>query len=306
MKKIFIAAICLSAFAGQMMAQEDVAMQYVATDRSPVTSAMGASGAAFAGDVAYASFNNPAVMPFASNRGGVGVSYYNWAPGGAKSTNLNLGFSQMFGKKFGLTLGGAYQAGEKYDVMDASGKSKGSFTPKDLLFNVGAALKITDGLSAGVNLHYASQSLSDDNSCSAFGADVLALYHWSKLNVTAGVKSVGSKVKSDAGEKYSLPASAVVAGSYDFEFGKSSVVANLDLNYYFCGSFAAAVGAEYSFNKLVSVRAGYHYGAEDGVVPSFLSLGAGVAVKGISLNLSYWTASDYLGNTLSIGLGYAW
>ena len=147
--KISAAALCLVASATGLKAQGDVAMPFMAIDRSPVTSAMGSAGLASSSEIAYASFRNPAVIPFSEKKGDFGLSYQNWAPKGVKSTNLNLGATMRFGRIIGVTIGGAYQMGTKYDVIDGSGNPKGTFTPSDLMFNAGLGVKIIKNLSLG-------------------------------------------------------------------------------------------------------------------------------------------------------------
>ncbi len=303
--KISAVAVCVAAAALDLRAQSDVAMPFLSIDRSPVTSAMGSAGLASSSEIAYASFRNPAVIPFSERKGDFGVSYQNWAPDGVKSTNLNLGATMRLGKRIGVTLGGAYEMGEKYTVSDNSGNPKGTFTPSDMIVNAGMGVKIANPFSLGVNLRYASQSLADGVSYSAFAADVFALYRVAGVNITAGVSSVGSSIKSDKTGSFSLPASAVVAGAYTIKAGAAnSIDLALDANYYFSGDFAASLGAQYAFKDFVFVRAGYHYGG-DSVMPSFASVGVGGAFKGISLNVSYLIASEGLKNTLNIGLGYS-
>ena len=78
----------------------------------------------------------------------------------------------------------------------------------------------------------------------------------------------------------------------------------VDAEYAFYGAFSAAFGAEYGFNDMIFARAGYRYGGNS-VLPSFASVGAGVKVAGIKMNVAYLLANDLIGNTLSISLGYS-
>ena len=78
----------------------------------------------------------------------------------------------------------------------------------------------------------------------------------------------------------------------------------LDADYYFSGGFAAALGAAYTFNDLVSVKAGYRYGGNS-PVGSFASVGVGAKFMGIKLDVAYLIGSDAFKNTLALTLGYA-
>ena len=79
---------------------------------------------------------------------------------------------------------------------------------------------------------------------------------------------------------------------------------NVDADYFFSGWFAAAFGASYTFNDLVSFRAGYRYGGKS-PIPSYASVGAGVKFAGVKLDLSYLLGSEVMNNTLAVGLGYS-
>ena len=80
----------------------------------------------------------------------------------------------------------------------------------------------------------------------------------------------------------------------------------VDADCYFSGAFSAAAGASYTYNGMVSVRAGYRYGG-DSVIPSFASVGAGVKLFGVHLDAAYLIASgdSPLKNTFCIGIGYS-
>ena len=67
---------------------------------------------------------------------------------------------------------------------------------------------------------------------------------------------------------------------------------------------AAALGAEYTYDGFASIRAGFHYGGESVMQPTFASVGAGVKFMGIKLDLAYLIGSGAMKNTLALGLGY--
>ena len=127
------------------------------------------------------------------------------------------------------------------------------------------------------------------------------------LTLALGVSSLGSRVESASGAMYSLPASLTFGAGYLAEFAETHrVEVLLDADWYFAGALSAAVGAEYNWNRMVSVRAGYRYGGES-VIPSYASVGAGVEFIGISLDLAYLiaTGDSPMKNTLTFGLGYS-
>ena len=68
------------------------------------------------------------------------------------------------------------------------------------------------------------------------------------------------------------------------------------------GGFSAAVGVRYSLWDHVSVRGGWHYGAQNALMPSFYSLGLGLHWAGFRLDAVWISGNEALNNTLSLGL----
>ena len=83
-----------------------------------------------------------------------------------------------------------------------------------------------------------------------------------------------------------------------------AVDAQVDIDYYFDGALATALGAGYTFNDMVSLKAGYRAGG-DSVLPSFASVGAGVKFMGLKLDVAYLIGTENMNNTLAIGLGFS-
>ncbi len=282
-------------FSAAAQAQEfSTALPFVRIDRSAVTSAMG-------GVQGINSLYNPAAIPFTGSD--VAISYQNWAPKGAKSTNLNLLGGVKIGR-FGISATGAYQIGTEYENYDGAGNPAGTFKPSDFLVGLGVGFAITDYLSVGVNAKFAGSKLAADASYNAFAADAFVMYRIKGFKVSAGVASVGTQVKS--GENaYSLPASAKLGLGYDMAFGKNGINLAADFDYFFNGGIGGGIGAQYGWNDMVFVRAGYHLGTAKAPIPSYASVGIGGKFFGVHLDVSFLLASQTVGNTLCIGLGYA-
>ena len=68
---------------------------------------------------------------------------------------------------------------------------------------------------------------------------------------------------------------------------------------------AQALGAQYGWNDMVFARAGFHLGTGKAPLPTYASVGLGVKFVGVHLDVSYLLASKVLGNTLCVGIGYA-
>lgn len=301
--RLAFAAACLLS-AGVASAQ--TAMPSLRVEQDPVAAGMGFAGLASTSGTAWSALRNSSVIPFSEKSMDFGASYQSWAPDGAASANIGLGAGFKLGERFGLSVALTMQNGEEYGITDETGNSAGTFKPSFMSAGLGFGVKIIDNLSAGVNVRFASQKLTKDDSYSAFCADVFVSYRFSDFNISAGAASLGSKVKGADGGSWSLPASARVAVDWTKSFAEAHALkADVDLDYFFSGSVAAAAGVQYSFKDMVFARAGYHYGPETAVLPSFASAGLGVKFFGVELNAAYLFASDVLGGTMTFGLGYS-
>ena len=79
----------------------------------------------------------------------------------------------------------------------------------------------------------------------------------------------------------------------------------LEADYLFNGGMMAGLGAEYCIADIAFLRAGYHYGDPANALASYASLGLGEVFSGFSIDLAFLTASETLGNTFMMGLGYS-
>ena len=251
------------------------------------------------GSIAYASFSNAAAIPFSDAKMDVAAGYNMWQPSSVGSSMINVGAAYNMNNKLGVAVGFLYGMNPAYDIADASGAVKGQFKPSDMHMNVGVAYRFLPFLSVGAG-NFNSLPFT-----SALAADVYAMAQFSGLKVTAGVANVGTSVKAKNGTAFSLPTSVAFGAGYEMSFADvHSVDVLLDADYYFCGSFAAAAGATYTFKDLVVVRAGYRYGGAS-PIPSYASVGAGVKFAGAKLDLAYLIGSSAMKNTLAITVGYS-
>jgi len=287
-------------------AQGTEALPFLRIDRNPVTAGTAFAGNASTSTIAYSAFRNASVIPFYDGKLDASASLQLWAPKGPKTTNLAFGAAYKVSDKFGFSLGAALQNGASYTTYDDSGNSKGQFTPKDMVVNAGLGFKFTDALGIGADLRFANQKSYEGSTLSAFAADVFAFYKLSSINLTAGISNIGSSVKGTDNVSYKLPTSLSLGGAWNGNFGeKNALEVLLDADYFFSGSLTAALGANYTYDNLVSVRAGYHLGTSGSPIPSFLTLGAGVKFSGFRVDLAFLTANEAIGNTITFGLGYS-
>lgn len=309
-KNIFCraAAMLLPAlFSVGVSAQSSEALPFTRTSRDPVSLAMGGTSVTRTSGMSYASFSNAAAIPFSDRTFDVAAGYGMWYPSSSTVNNVSAGAAWNAGGKFGIAAGFSYGICEEYEIMNASGQAAGYFSPSEIQANIGLAWRFLPFISVGADVKYLGNTLAEGQSYSAVSSDIFLMSEFSSFRAAIGVSSLGSKVRSASGESFSLPASATLGLGYGDVFGqRHGVEVLVDADCYFSGAFSAAAGASYTYNDMVSVRAGYRYGG-DSVIPSFASVGAGVKLFGVRLDAAYLIASgdSPLKNTFCIGIGYS-
>ncbi len=275
-------------------AQESSALSFVSIDRNPATAAMG-------GAQAVSALYNPSAIPFSGSD--AVFTYQRWAPKTFNSGNMNLLAAFKIGDKLGISVSGAYQMGQEYTLVNESGISGKTFHPSDMLGGIGVGFAFTENLSAGVSARFASSTVASGTSYSGIGADVFVLYHAGALSATAGVSSLGMKVKS-GNDSYALPTAAKAGVGYDMDLSENTLKLAADLSYFLLGGVEAAAGGEFGYKDMLFLRAGAHIGTGKSPLPTYVSLGAGFKYAGFHVDLCWLTANQILGNTLQLGLGY--
>lgn len=314
MKKLFkILSASLSVlfaafqFASAQTDGGEEALGFSRVTMNPKAAAMGFAGVASTTHPAWSSFSNAAVIPFCEQKFDFQGTYQGWATDNddLKATRIAVGASYKLGK-FAFTLAYAHRNdANEYTIVDDSGNERGTFKPKGDQFNVGLAYGFSERFSVGANVKFLKQSLSDDDDYSSVATDIFLMGRFSDFTVALGASNIGGSVEDSQGESFKIPSSVTLGGNYSKKFAEQhGIEADLDLDYFFSGNFTAAFGAEYSFKDMVFARAGYHYGADKAVLPSFATLGLGLKLYGIRLDFAFLTANDDIGNGFTLGFGY--
>ena len=283
------------------------ALPFVSADYSASSLAKAGANATGTSSTAFAAFDNIAAVPFSDRSADFALGYTSWQPSSASSNVILLGGSYNLAEKLGLSLGFTYGMYPEYDIINNQGSNKGSFSPSDIQIKAGASYRFLPYLSAGVSLGYASSYLAADVSYGAFQADVFLMSKFADYKVALGLSDLGSAVMSASEVKFSLPTALTLGLGYEKSFADvHEVDVALDADYYFAGTVAASIGAEYIYNNMISFCAGYRYGGES-VIPSYASLGLGGIFYGISLDLAYVLPMTKfsMSNTLSLAVGYS-
>lgn len=316
MKKI-LTAIAVAATAmlpAEVFAQESAALPFMNIMAGPRTAAMGGISAGLAPG-AYAHFDNVAAVPFNEETFAAGVSYGMWQPDAAKSHLVTVGGIYRINDRLGVTFGTLVGVNSSYELMDDNGSITGSFTPKDFRIGAGVSYRVIDDLSVGVALNYAQSTLAPKSdlystTMKTFAADIQVMYRISDFDISLSANNLGTPVKSASGESFSIPMNAKLAAGYENDFDDvHHLSAGIEGGLYFGGPSAAfaAAGAEYMYNDIVAVRAGYHYGGKANGIASYASVGLGVKFCGVNIDAAYLVAGkdSPMKNTFSVGVGYS-
>lgn len=281
------------------------ALPFTAVDYDPVTLAKGGASLTETSAVANSAFRNAAAIPFSENSMDISAGYTIWAPESVKSNIINVAGAYNVKDKFGIALGFTYGMNPSYDIYDNQGSLKGQFTPADMQVSAGLSYRFLPFLSLGANVGYASSSLAEGTSYGAVAADVTLMAAFGGFKVAAGISELGTGVTSASGQKFKLPAAAGLGVGYCLNSAdRHRIDVNADLKYYLNGAAGVSAGASYTFNDMVSLRAGYRYGGQS-VLPSFASVGAGFKFAGIRVDAVYILGSETIGNSIGIALGYS-
>lgn len=296
MKRLFTLTLA-ALLAVQALAQTQEVLTFTRIDRNPRTAALAGAGAASVSNVAYASFQNAATVPFYARRADIAVGYQHWQPALGAASCFHAGGAYNFGR-LGVTLGWVSQI----EQPDTEG-----FKPSKLQLNLGAGFAITPWLSVGLNARLSRDVLFSGYALTGFNADAMVLAAPVKgLTVTAGVANLGNAIKSASGKQFPQPSSLKVAAAYAITFAEAHTVeAMMDADYYFNSrAFGVSAGVEYAFRQMVFARVGYRRASDLAAYPTHLGVGLGVQFFGVRLDVSWLTASPVLGNTLAAGLGF--
>lgn len=265
----------------------------------PVTAGVAGTGIARTAD-AYAVENNIAAAALNGPKMAAAAGFGMWQPKAANTKLISAAGYYRITDRFALGVQFKDMSYPAYSNVSGDGRIRDSFSPMELTAALGAAYRIADGFSAGVNLRFIRSSLAETAKASAFGADIALKYEKDAFQAGLSVCNLGTPV-SYGEDKYAQPGIARLGAAYSI----AGLTASVEADYLFAGGLMAGIGLEYTFADIVSVRAGFHYGDPAKAMPMYASLGLGVQFAGFRLDAAFLTASKTVGNTLLLGLGYS-
>lgn len=258
------------------------------------SAAMGGVGTATSAD-AYSIYWNTAKSIFSSEEGGIAYTY---------SPDLNK-ISSDFSMH---SVAGYYKLDSKNALLGGfryfrNGKltfNGEELKPADYALELGYARMLGEKFSVGAAVRYLHSDLkvvsAEDGVVFDLGGYYNTKLNWldnrSVLAVGLNFTNFGPKISNEY-----APALAKLGGSLALPFTqKHELSVAADFGYQLLPSdvddWDIAVGGEYWYNRLVAVRAGYHWGDVDNGNSNYFTFGCGVQYYHAHVDFSYLLASD--------------
>ena len=211
------------------------------------------------------------------------------------------------------------------EIVLSDGTVADSRSPSEWAIDVGYSRRLTPNVSLGIAFRYVSAVYADANifavaSAGAFAADAGAYFQYPvgnhQLSAGVSVTNIGTQFNFAGDTKASLPMALRLGANYLFNLSADHTLslgaeANQPFVYGADNSFSQAVfgvGAEYAWQKMLLLRAGYLYNNKTYGDRSHLSFGTGVSYRGFGVDLSYWLPvsswNNALDNTLHLTASY--
>ena len=311
-KHIIIACIALL---GTMQARaQGQDLSVLAANPDARTAAMG--NAAVAADGMYL-YNNPSAFLCANKKfsADASASIYEKTEGYEGTFGLytaTVGYK--FANRHAAFAGFRYAGGLKLKGYDMLGEPTKDYQPYNWTIDLGYAYMIGNGFSAYAVGNVIFSHLSKN----AVGGTFTIGASYQKSTTTAGNKSanlmldakvgaIGPQLDYGNGNKTTMPTYVAVGGALTVDVAdKHQVGGAWSTRYFFRPSeyktLMLGAGLEYTYNKMVSLRAGYEYGDRN---LSHFTMGAGFKYGGLRLNGAYMLKTANAGSSYcTISLGY--
>ena len=219
-----------------------------------------------------------------------------------------------FAHRHAAFAGFRYAGGLKLKGYDMLGEPTKDYKPYNWTIDLGYAYMLGNGFSAYVMGNIIFSHLSKN----AIGGAFTVGASYQKSTTTAGNKSanlmldakvgaIGPQLDYGNGNKTTMPTYVAAGGSLTVDVAdKHQVGGAWSTRYFFRSSeykvLMLGAGLEYTYNKMVSLRAGYEYGDRN---LSHVTMGAGFKYGGLHLNGAYMLKTADAGSSYcTIGLGY--
>jgi hypothetical protein len=204
---------------------------------------------------------------------------------------------------FGFMFTGLYM--DDMDRYDENGSSSplGQFGAYDVAVGVAYGRYIVPNVAVGISLKPVYERI-DELSASGIAFDA-GIYHVSRIKgvkLAATVANLGTPMKFDA-QEFTLPRYARLGASYEREVPSldGRVLFTFDAMFPNDDGVREHVGGEYSYKRMVALRAGYKAGYDS----QGATFGLGVVYREIGLDYAFLPVSNDLGDSHRFGLNFS-
>lgn len=311
-KHIIIACVALLCTMQARAQGQDLSV--LAANPDARTAAMG--NAAVAADGMYL-YNNPSAFLCANKKlsADASASIYEKTEGYEGTFGLyTAAMGYKFTNRHAAFAGFRYAGGLKLKGYDMLGEPTKDYLPYNWTIDLGYAYMIGNGFSAYAvgNVIFSHLSKNAVGGAFTIGAS------YQKSTTTAGNKSanlmldakvgaIGPQLDYGNGNKTTMPTYVAAGGALTVDVAdKHQVGGAWSTRYFFRPSeykvLMLGAGLEYTYNKMVSLRAGYEYGDRN---LSHFTMGTGFKYGGLRLNGAYMLKTANAGSSYcTISLGY--
>ena len=292
MKQFLLAAVCLSSVLAHAQVVTTAAPS-LRIDPDTRSGGMGNLGLATSPDAQSGLFNL-AKTPFAEARSGLGLNYTPWLTSLASGMYyLEAAGYHRFDTLQALSAAVRFFSLGDADVIDYSGAHLQTAHPREYSVDLGYSRRLFDGLGVGVTFRYLNSSLvsgnvngTDYHTAAAVGADVSLFYRWQGLSAGLALSNLGTKIAYSDEEKDNQPTHLGLGVAYTFVLDEDNrIQAGVDVGKLLVGDGPGnfSLGAEYAFQRVFFVRAGYYRETAQ----HYLTAGLGLHYKSAGLDFSY-------------------
>ena len=310
-KHIIIACVALLCTMQARAQGQDLSV--LAANPDARTAAMG--NAAVAADGMYL-YNNPSAFLCANKKfsADASASIYEKTEGYEGTFGLytaTVGYK--FANRHAAFAGFRYAGGLKLKGYDMLGEPTKDYQPYNWTIDLGYAYMIGNGFSAYAvgNVIFSHLSKNAVGGAFTIGASyqksTTAGNKSANLMLDAKVGAIGPQLDYGNGNKTTMPTYVAVGGALTVDVAdKHQVGGAWSTRYFFRPSeykvLMLGAGLEYTYNKMVSLRAGYEYGDRN---LSHFTMGAGFKYGGLHLNGAYMLkTANAESSYCTISLGY--
>ena len=308
MKKIFSTIVLLgvAAIFNQIHAQgvTDITNDVMASGMGDAYTALYGRG--------FSIYTNSAAASLSDDDFAISANYSLWQPKMMGMNNFAIGAFYKFSDRYTVGLGARGLMQSLSNMTDDNGMSiSDKFTSTKISVDASFGMRIIDGFSAAINLHFFYDMVMPGTQGLGFGADLDLMYRHKYFNVALSAKNLGPDISYDSFTTSPLPMEirAGYSGDYEVVDDILDITPAVDVNYLINSStVTAGAGAEFEFIDMISFRAGYRFSADNSWWPSYATVGLGVEFFDFAIDAAYYigtgSAADILTNSFKIGLSY--